>query len=59
MKITYIEEVIGASELLEHLYRHHKQSTIEDFSFRLEAVNPASGDLGFEFECALHINELR
>ena len=55
---TYVEEVVGASELLEHLESHHEQRAVKLLALRLEAIDKASLDVLLVFDGAAQVLKL-
>ena len=56
---TYVEEVVGAGELLEHLERHHEEGTVQLLIFTVEARDETGPLLLLELNSSLHINNLQ
>lgn len=57
--MTYVEEVVGTGELLEHLECHDEEGTIQLLVLRVEASNPSGPLLLLVLDSSAHILELQ
>lgn len=56
---TYVEEVVGTGQLLEHLQSHTQKRSVELLVPGLEAINPASLDRRLVLDGGPHVRNLR
>lgn len=57
--MTYVEEVVGTGELLEHLECHDEEGTVQLLVLRVEASDPSGTLLLLVLDSSAHILELQ